>query len=150
MSVLRKVALEMPRDGTFLKMPELGYVGYVREAIVDPRIPALVAEMNAAWQRMGAAWGSSDGRTAKPQALQLEARIAVGEAMLASEPGNVSMRRALLQLKQAHSRALTDPDDVVRCERYREAEAAFQRAEEWYLALVHQDRIKDAIYGAAK
>ena len=74
----------------------------------------------------------------RPLSAHLEDRIALGEAMLAADPTNGVIRQALAQLGR---RRLTETDDGV----FTLAEAAFDRANEWYRALVLEDQIKKGV-----
>ena len=44
------------------------------------------------------AWGSTDGKTAKPQGVQLAMRIELGEFLLAGKPGDPAILAGLAEL----------------------------------------------------
>ena len=87
----------------------------------------------AAWE---ATWGPTDGLHALPQAIQLEARIALGEDFVQTHPGDARARQHLAQLRHRLAQAQQDPADRRRCQRYREAEERFKYHEKQYLALL--------------
>jgi len=83
------------------------------------------------------AWGSTDGVHAKPQAVQLAARIELGEYLLGlpleRRGGNPSSDATLIdgleRLRERLARVQTDPRDREFCRIWREA------YEEWRLAV---------------
>lgn len=104
-------------------------------------------DVEEALARAEAAWGPTELGKARPQALQLADRIAVGEAML-QEPGHDPIvPKALRTLQAMHRRALADPADRKRCAAYEEAHARYLAAEETYLGRVREAR---EIYGLSE
>lgn len=83
------------------------------------------------------AWGPTDGYHAKPQAVQLAARIAVGEELLRRSPGAAGIQHGLEVLWAALERAKADAADQERCRVWREAYEA------WLVALHNVVRAKE-------
>jgi len=61
------------------------------------------------------AWGPTELGRARPRALQLADRIAVGEAMAREPDHDPIVPKALRTLRAMHRRALADPADRQRC-----------------------------------
>ena len=92
-------------------------------------------KLSIAFAEAGAAWGPTDGHYALPQAVQLEARIQIGEMYIRNHPHDAQAKRALLQLRNRYARALEDPGDRQRCARWQDAYNRFLKANERYLTL---------------
>ena len=92
-------------------------------------------ELEDAYATLGAAWGSSEPWKARPQAVQLEARIGVGELYCREHPDSVHAKRRLYALRRAYTVALADPADQRRCDVWYEAFERFQDCERRYLVL---------------
>ena len=97
-------------------------------------------ELNTAYEAWAATWGPTDGLHALPQAIQLEARIVNGKGYIVAHPGDGQAQRHLLQLRRQLAKAMDDPADRRRCQRFREAEEKFKYLEARYLALVRVER----------
>ena len=113
--------------------------------MTDPiYITKAAAELERALEAWEAAWGPTDGLTALPQAIQLEARIGNGEAYVAAHPEDRVAAQGLAQLRARLTKALADPADRRRCQRCREAEAKFKYHEKQYLALARGEQRREA------
>jgi len=83
------------------------------------------------------AWGNTDGTHAKPQAVQLAARIELGEYLLSlpterrggNPPTDATLIDGLERLRERLARVQTDPRDREFCRIWREA------YDEWLLAV---------------
>lgn len=100
-------------------------------AIVE-KFQASHREYLALEKKIEAAWGDTgDGKSAKPQALQLADRIALGEMMLTDndDPGyQTVVKRKLLVLQRELARAESDPQDAARCYEFRQLEEQFNES----------------------
>jgi len=76
-----------------------------------------------------AAWGPLDGYHAKPRAIQLAARIEVGEELLRRSPGAKGIVSGLGQLRTALASAKESEADRARCKAWQDA------YDRWYGAL---------------
>ena len=107
----------------------------------DPEyITKAYAALNGALAQYEATWGPTDGLHALPQAIQLETRIALGEAFVMAHPTDGQAKQHLAQLRHRLTQALADPADRRRCARCREAEEKFKYHEKQYLALLRGER----------
>lgn len=86
------------------------------------------------------AWGVTDGLHAKPQAVQLRSRIALGEAYCRHHEHNSDAKRHLLRLKHQYTEATADAHYQERCRIWREAFERFEDLEQQYLDVVREMR----------
>lgn len=117
--------------------------------MVDIAVHPFRAAVEAAYREADEAWGESDGRHALPQAVQLQNRIRIAEAMIndfrqrkPDEGVPVSWLNGKLALKHRYSDMLRDKDDQARCERWQAAFAAFETALAAYSEEVKRRRDK--------
>lgn len=80
-------------------------------------------------RREALAWGPTDGLHALPQAVQLAARIEVGEDLLSRDPNNEAIKSGLAVLRRALAKAKADPEDQERCRNWQNA------YDEWWAAM---------------
>ncbi|NLD44527.1 MAG: hypothetical protein GX657_13660 [Chloroflexi bacterium] len=125
-----------------MNTPNRGMNDHIGQLLAQAR-----RDVEEAYAAAEAAWGSMELGKARPQALQLEDRIAVGKALLQEPDHDPIVPKALRTLRAALRRAKADPADRRRCRVYQEAYERFLVAEETYLGRVREAR---DIYGLSE